>query len=112
MDEERELLLDGLDAGAEVPLRVAKSGAVVVTGLPSEKWKPNLTPAARDRAVTGTGSSEARDPSRRRLSIYWMSAHSVKHWMWAAGWSVALGFQPSAFSLACQAVCSSWETTA
>jgi hypothetical protein len=38
MDEDRELLLDGLDARAEAAFTVAKSGAVVVvTGLPSGK---------------------------------------------------------------------------
>ncbi len=37
MNEERELLLDGLDAGMEAAFRVARSGAVVVTGLPLEK---------------------------------------------------------------------------
>jgi hypothetical protein len=66
MDEERELLLDGFDAETRLPsstvatFTVVKSDEVVVSatggaGLPSGKWKPNLTPAARDRAVTGIG---------------------------------------------------------
>jgi hypothetical protein len=59
MDEDRERLLDAFDARTGATFTVVNSGEVVVSATvgavsPREKWKPNLTPAARGRAVTGS----------------------------------------------------------